>query len=72
MYISNVMEAYNNSIYNYLQKDIDSNNIRFYSNINQLLTDKISLDQWVMILGAKMDSENDIDVFNRQGLYYQE
>ena len=53
-------------------KPIDLNGIRFYANINQLLIDKISLDQWVMILGAKMDIENEIDVFNRQGLFYQE
>lgn len=44
----------------------------FYANLNQLLIDKIPLDQWVMILGAKMDIENEIDVFNRQGLFYQE
>ena len=72
MYISNEYEAYDNAIYDYTQNDIDLNSIRFYANINQLLIDKISLDQWVMILGAKMDIENEIDVFNRQGLFYQE
>ena len=72
MYISNEHEAYDNAIYDYLQNDIDLNGIRFYANINQLLIDKIPLDQWVMILGAKMDIENEIDVFNRQGLFYQE
>ena len=44
----------------------------FYANINQLLIDKIPLNQWVMILGTKMNIENEIDVFNRQGLFYQE
>lgn len=72
MYISNEHEAYDNAIYDYSQNDIDLNGIRFYANINQLLIDKIPLDQWVMILGAKMDIENEIDVFNRQGLFYQE
>ena len=44
----------------------------FYANLNQLLIDKIPLDQWVMFLGAKIDIENEIDIFNRQGLFYQE
>ena len=72
MYISNEHEAYDNAIYTYTQNDIDLNGIRFYANLNQLLIDKIPLNQWVMILGAKMDTENEIDVFNRQGLFYQE
>ena len=72
MYISNEHEPYDNAIYDYSQNDIDLNGMRFYANINQLLIDKIPLDQWVMILGAKMDIENEIDVFNRHGLFYQE
>ena len=50
MYISNEHEAYDNAIYDYSQNDIDLNGIRFYANINQLLIDKIPLDQWVMFL----------------------
>ena len=72
MNIDEVETSVNNAIYAYTQNDIDLNGIRFYANINQLLIDKIPLDQWVMILGAKMDIENEIDVFNRQGLFYQE
>ena len=72
MYILNEHEPYDNAIYTYTQNDIDLNGIRFYANLNKLLIDKIPLDQWVMILGAKMDIENEIDVFNRQGLFYQE
>ena len=72
MYISNEYETYDNAIYDYTQNDIDLNSIRFYANINQLLIDKIPLDQWVMFLGTKIDIENEIDVFNRQGLFYQE
>lgn len=72
MNIDEVETSVNNAIYAYTQNDIDLNGIRFYANINQLLIDKIPLNQWVMILGAKMDIENEIDVFNRQGLFYQE
>ena len=45
MYISNEHETYDNAIYDYTQNDIDLNSIRFYVNINQLLIDKIPLDQ---------------------------
>lgn len=72
MNIDEAETSVNNAIYVYTQNDIDLNGIRFYANINQLLIDKIPLDQWVMILGAKMNIENEIDVFNRQGLFYQE
>ena len=72
MNIDEAETSVNNAIYAYTQNDIDLNGIRFYANINQLLIDKIPLDQWVMILGAKMDIENEIDVFNRKGLFYQE
>lgn len=72
MNIDEVETSVNNAIYAYTQNDIDLNGIRFYANINQLLIDKIPLNQWVMILGAKMDIENEIDVFNRKGLFYQE
>ena len=72
MNIDEVETSVNNAIYAYTQNDIDLNGIRFYANINQLLIDKIPLNQWVIILGAKMDIENEIDVFNRQGLFYQE
>ena len=65
MYISNEHETYDNAIYDYTQNDIDLNSIRFYVNINQLLIDKIPLDQWVIILGTKMNIENEIEVFNR-------
>ena len=72
MFISNVRESHDNDIYNYTQQQINLNGTRFYSNINQLLNDNIPLNEWVMQLGAKMDIENEIDIFNRQGLYYQE
>ena len=72
MNIDEAETSVNNAIYAYTQNDIDLNGMRFYANLNQLLIDKIPLDQWVMILGAKMDIENEIDVFNRQGLFYQE
>lgn len=70
MFISNTREAYDNGIRDYTQEQIDSNGERFYCNINQLIKDKVPLNDWIMQLGAKMDIENVIDVFNRQGLYY--
>lgn len=72
MFISNVRETNDNGIDNYTQEQINANGERFYSNINKLLRDNIPLNEWIMQLGAKMDIENEIDTFNRQGLYYQE
>jgi hypothetical protein len=71
MFITNEKEAYDNGILNYCQLEININNRQFQNEINWLLRNNISLDRWVMILGAHMDIENSIDVFNRQGLYYQ-
>ena len=72
MFISNTREAYDNGIRDYTQGQINSNGERFYGNINQLIKDKVPLNDWIMQLGAKMDIENVIDTFNRQGLYYNE
>lgn len=70
MFISNVNEAYDNGYYDYDQSEINSNSIRFFDEINHFLTNNIPLDEWVMRLGAHMDIENGIDVFNRQCLCY--
>lgn len=71
MFISNVDEAYDNGIYGYTQEQINSNSKRFFIEINDLLKNNIPIDEYVMRLGAHMDIENDIDVFNRQCLHYQ-
>ena len=71
MFISNEQEACDNGIYNYTQEQINSNSTRFYSEINSFLLNQVPLDEWVMRLGAHMDIENAIDVFNRQCLSYQ-
>lgn len=71
MFISNVNEAYDNRITNYTQDQINDNSIRFHDEINYLIRENIPLSEWVMRLGAHMDIENDVDVFNRQGLFYQ-
>lgn len=70
MFISNIREACDNSIIDYTQKQINSNGERFFCDINQLIKNKVPLNDWIMQLGAKMDIENVIDTFNRQGLYY--
>lgn len=71
MFISNVNEAIDNGIYDYSQDQINANGLRFYKEINYLLKNDIPLNEWVMRLGAHMDVENAIDVFNRQCLHYQ-
>ena len=54
-----------------VKEQINSNSTRFYSEINSFLLNQVPLDEWVMRLGAHMDIENAIDVFNRQCLSYQ-
>lgn len=70
MFISNVDEAYDNGYYDYSQEQINSNAARFYDEINNFLQNNVPLSEWVMRLGAHMDIENGIDVFNRHGLIY--
>lgn len=72
MFISNEKEAYENLFKDYGQDYINSTSRQFYAEVNELLRNGTPLDQWVMILGARMDIENPVDCFNRQGLYYQE
>ena len=72
MFISNEKEAYDNGILNYCQDEINLNSRQFQNEINWLLRNEIPLNEWTMRLGAHMDIENAIDVFNRQGLYYNE
>ena len=72
MFISNVGEAYDNCIYNYTSEQINSNSRQFYTEVNQLLRDNTPLNEYVMDLGIRMDILNDVDVFNRQGLFYNE
>ena len=71
MFISNEKEAVDNFIFGYEQEQINSNSIRFMQEINWLLKENIPFNEWVMRLGAHMDIENAIDVFNRQCLHYQ-
>lgn len=71
MFISNVDEAYNNGYYDYSQDKINQNGIRFYNEMNNYLLNNVPLNEWVMRFGAHMDIENGIDMFNRQGLFYQ-
>ena len=70
MFISNVNEAYDNGYCDYSQEQINSIGERFYDEINNFLHNNVPLSEWVMRLGAHMDIENGIDVFNRQGLTY--
>lgn len=72
MFISNVNEAYDNGIMDYDQEFINRSGLRYCADVRQLLLDRVPLNQWTMILGAKMDLDDQIDVFNRQGLYYND
>ena len=71
MFISNENEAFDNNIFDYTQNQINNTSKRFDDEINWLLHNNIPLNEWVMRLGAHMDIEDAIDVFNRQCIHYQ-
>ena len=70
MFISNVGEAYDYCIYDYTQKQINSNSKQFYVELNQLLGDGTPLNEYIVSLGLRTNIQNDVDTFNRQGLFY--
>ena len=72
MFISNVNEAYDNGIYGYDQEQINSNSVRFDSEMNELLGERVPLNEWAERFIRNMDANNDVDMFNRQGLTYIE
>ena len=70
MFISNVNEAYDNGCYNSTQDDINRTDKQIDNEIKELIMSDTPMSEWQMILGARMDVENEIDVFNRQGLVF--
>lgn len=70
MFISNIQEAYDNCIYESSQEEINSCGRFFYAQLADLIADRIPMQDWIMRLGCAMDTENPVDVFNRQGLWY--
>jgi cobalamin biosynthesis Co2+ chelatase CbiK len=70
MFISNVQEAYDNCIYDVNQEQINSYGRLFYAQLADLIENDVPMQDWVMRLGCLMDIENPVDIFNRQGLWY--
>lgn len=68
MFISNINEAQDYCLGNTSTDEINSTCRIFFDEVNGLLINHIPLSEWVMRLGGHMDIDNDIDVFNRQGL----
>lgn len=71
MFISNVNEAYDYGFCDYNQHDINEISKRCNRELIQLLTDNVPLKDWIMRIGVHADILNGIDMFNRQGFYYQ-
>lgn len=70
MFISNVSEAVDNLIYGLTQEQINACGRFFYAQLANLIENDIPMQDWIMRLGGSMDIENPVDVFNRQGLWY--
>ena len=71
MFISNTGEALVHGIRGYTQEQINSTGERFYSELNSLIINDVPMEEWIMRLGVHMNVEDQIDVFNRQGLFFQ-
>lgn len=67
MFISNVGEAYVNSIQTD-KETIDRCNLKFYAECNHCLKDGMSMRDMYLYLGSRIDLDNDVDRFNRSGL----
>ena len=72
MFISNEKEAIDEGIHNASQAHITSLGKAFYQEMNNLITKKIKLSAWQIFFGCRMDVDDEIDKFNRQGLYYND
>ena len=70
MFISNPYEALDNLGVIVGQDEINNIDTRIYGEINEQIRNNIPLNEWVMHLGARMDAEDAVDTFNRQGLFY--
>ena len=67
MFISNVGEAYMNSIQTD-KETIDRCNLKFYAECNHCLKEGMSMRNMYSYLGSRIDLDNDVDRFNRSGL----
>ena len=72
MFISNIHEACENGYMQPTQEDINNVCQRIDSEINSLIMSDSPISEWQMIIGSHMDVENEIDMFNRQGIIYNE
>lgn len=68
MFISNINEAYDNGCCNSTDEQIARSNTMFMDRVNYMLRNDVPMSEWVMILGAKSDVEDEIDKFNYSGL----
>lgn len=70
MFISNVDEAIDEGIENYTQDQINEVSTRFEADMSYLIRNNVPMNEWQMFIGARMDVDNAIDTFNRQGVLY--
>lgn len=67
MFISNVGEAYMNSIQTN-KETIDRCNLKFHAECNHCLKEGMSMKNMYFYLGSRIDLDNDVDNYNRSGL----
>lgn len=69
MFISNTIEAIYNKI-NATQEHINNASIRFYKQICRLIESSVPMAEWKGLIDAETDWNDEVDVFNREGVKY--
>lgn len=68
MFVSNLSEAYMVGIQDTTPDSIAQNVRRFSIRVNQLIKSGVPVSEWQVNLGAQMDLDDPVEVYNYQGL----
>jgi len=72
MFISNVEEAMVNRCKNSDESSIDKANSDIYNDMRKLIMENNDIETWTSVMWNRIDVRNEVDVFNRQGMRWNE
>ena len=70
MFISNPQEARTYHLNESTYQSIYDSNVLFYERMNRLLIEHVPLNEWVNYFNSNTNPENEVDIYNHQGLRY--
>ena len=68
MFVSNLSEAYMVGIHDTTADSIARNVKRFSMRVNKLIKEKVPVSEWQVNIGAQMDLDDPVEVYNYRGL----